>query len=133
MSGTTKNTIQKILLVALSAMAVSIVCISFLSDRENKEKSKYLKNEKSLVEEELREIIKNYDHLTKEHVTNSTELLLEKKKAEVLLDNIAHTTLDYESLTDYRKKMIELRKSNLQIQRKLHSSMSSGSINTSFK
>lgn len=133
MSGTTKDTIQKILLVALSAMAVSIVCISFLSDRENKEKIQYLKNEKSLVQEELKDIIKNYDHLTKEHTQNSEELLLEKKKAEKLLDNIAHTTLDYESLTDYRKKMIELRKSNLHIQRKLHSSTSSGPIKTSFK
>jgi len=132
MSGATKDTIQKILLIALSAMTVSMVCISVFNYQDNKKKNLYLDTEKSLVQEELKEIIKNYDHLTKEHVESSAELNIEKKKAEKLLDNLQHTVLDYESIIEYRRKMLELRKGNLRMQRKLHSSMSTGNMNTSF-
>ncbi|AXG69360.1 hypothetical protein KORDIASMS9_01580 [Kordia sp. SMS9] len=132
MSGATKDTIQKILLVALSAMTVSMVCISVFNYQDNKKKNQYLNNEKSLVQEELKEIIKNYDHLAKEHSKNLAEVNMEKKKAEELLDNLKHTALDYESILEYRTKMLELRKGNLRMQRKLHSGMSSGTMNTSF-
>ncbi len=132
MSGATKDTIQKILLVALSAMTVSMVCISVFNYKDNKKKNQYLNNEKSLVQEELKEIIKNYDHLAKEHTANSAELTIEKAKAKKLLDNLRNTVLDYESILEYRTKMLELRKGNLRMQRKLHKGMSSGSMNTSF-
>lgn len=132
MSGATKDTIQKILLVALSAMTVSMVCISVFNYQDNKKKNQYLNNEKSLVQEELKEIIKSYDHLAKEHTEKSAEVNMEKKKAKELLDNLKHTALDYESILEYRTKMLELRKGNLSMQRKLHSGMSSGGMNTSF-
>ncbi|MEM6720518.1 MAG: hypothetical protein AAF611_14420 [Bacteroidota bacterium] len=132
MSGATKDTIQKILLVALSAMTVSMVCISVFNYKDNKKKNQYLDNEKSLVQEELKDIIKNYDHLVKFHAENAVELNVEKKKAEELLDNLQQTTLDYESIIEYRKKMLQLRKGNLRMQRKLHSGMSPGGLNTSF-
>ncbi|MEM6686095.1 MAG: hypothetical protein AAF617_09955 [Bacteroidota bacterium] len=133
MSGATKDTFQKILLITLSALTVSMVCISVLSYQDNKKKKNlYLDNEKVLVQEELKEIIKNYDHLAKEHAENAAELNIEKQKAKKLLENIKHTVLDYESIIEYRKKMLELRKGNLRMQRKLHSSMSSGSMRASF-
>ncbi|WP_298508005.1 hypothetical protein [uncultured Kordia sp.] len=133
MSGATKDTIQKILLIALAAMTVSMVCISvYNQNNNNKEKNEYLDNEKSLVKEELKEIIKNCDHLLKEHKLNSAEVNSEKAKAKELLDNIEHTVLDYNSITEYRKKMLALRKSNLHLQQKLHDGMSPTKMNTSF-
>lgn len=132
MIGATKDTFQKILLIALSAMTVSMVCISVFNYQDNKKRNQYLDNEKLLVQEELKEIIKNYDHLAKEHEENAAELNIEKKKAKELLDTLDNTILDYESIIEYRTKMLELRKSNLRMQRQLHSSMSSGSMRTSF-
>lgn len=132
MSGATKDTIQKILLIALSAMTVSMVCISVFNYKDNKKKNQYLDNEKSLVQEELKQIIKNYDHLVKQHDENATELNVEKGKAIELLDNLKHTILDYESILEYRRKMLELRKGNLRMQQKFHSGLSSGRMNTSF-
>ena len=132
MSGATKDTIQKILLIALSAMTVSMVCISVFNYKDNKKKDRYLDNEKSLVEEELKEIIKNYAHLAKDHKSHSKEVKKGKQKAEKLLDNLEHTVLDYESILEYRRKMLELRKNNHSLQRKLHDGMSIGTMNPSY-
>ncbi len=132
MSGVTKDTIQKILLIALSAMTVSMVCISVFNYKDNKKKDKYLDNEKSLVQEELKEIIKNYAHLAKDYKSHAKEVNKEKQKAEKLLDNLEHTVLDYESILEYRRKMLELRKSNLSLQRKLYNGISIGTMNPSY-
>ncbi|MFK7747408.1 MAG: hypothetical protein AB8B65_03380 [Kordia sp.] len=129
MSGATKDTIQKILLIALAAMTVSMVCISVFNYKDNREKDNYLDNEKLLVKEELVEIIKNYDHLVKEATLDIEEVNSEKLKAIKLLDNLEHSILDYESILEYRKKMLELRKNNHRLQQKQHHETSSTQTN----
>jgi len=127
MSGATKDTIQKILLIALAAMTLSMVCISVYNQNDNEnEKDAYLENEKLLVKEELKEIIKNYDHLTKEHQVKTTEVLAEKQKVKKLLEELEDKVLDYSSITKYRREMLELRKRNQYLQHELHDGMSTG-------
>jgi len=132
MSGPTKDTVQKILLIALSAMTVSLVLISIFNYNDNQQKNAYLDNEKELVQEELLQIIKNYDHLAKQRMSNKQEVTAEKLKAVELLENLRHTILDYESIIDYRTKMLELRKNNHRLQRKLNAGMSSEALQSSF-
>jgi predicted Rossmann fold nucleotide-binding protein DprA/Smf involved in DNA uptake len=129
MSGATKDTVQKILLLALAAMTVSMVSISVFNYKDNKQKNAYLDNEKALVQEELEEIIKNYEHLAKQNVDRSVEVNTEMQKAEKLLDNLQHTILDYESIIEYRTQMLELRKNNHRMQRKFTNGMSTGGMN----
>lgn len=133
MSGFKKDTIQKILLIALAAMTVSMIFISVFNYKDNQEKSNYLDKENALVQEELEEIIKNYDHLLKINTANTEELTTEKNKAKELLSKIRHTILDYESIIKYRKELLVLRKSNLQLQQALNDGMLSGSLNTTYK
>jgi hypothetical protein len=132
MSGTTKDTIQKILLIALGALTVSMISISFLNNNESRQKNKYLDHEKALVQEELEEIIKNYDHLAALHADQSAEVFTEKEKAVKLLDELQHTILDYESILTYRREMLELRKYNHRMQRKFHTNLEVDSINPKF-
>ncbi|WP_046744012.1 hypothetical protein [Kordia zhangzhouensis] len=132
MGRATKDTIQRILLIALSAMTVSMILISIFNYNDNKQKNEYLEKEKVLVQEELTEIIKNYDHFGKVSTTKATQVQLEKEKVKALLKRIQASVLDYETIIDYRKQMIELRKSNRQMQQELNQGMSSGDMNTSY-
>jgi len=133
MSGVTKDTIQKILLIALAAMTVSMVLISVFNHNDNKEKSAYLENEKTLVREELIDIIKNYDHLSKHNATEALILKSERKKAKELLKQVEKTTLDYESIIKYRKQLLALRKTNRQLHRELDGNdMQGGSLDATY-
>jgi ElaB/YqjD/DUF883 family membrane-anchored ribosome-binding protein len=132
MSGVTKETIQKILLIALAAMTVSMVFISVFNYKDNQQKSDYLEKEKILVQEELIEIIKNYDHLLKQTTTNNEELVAEKNKAKELLNKIRHTVLDYDTIILYREQLLILRKNNLRLQRKLNIGMSADGLNLAY-
>ncbi|MBC8754465.1 hypothetical protein H2O64_07260 [Kordia sp. YSTF-M3] len=132
MSGVTKETIQKILLIALAAMTVSMVFISVFNYKDNQQKSDYLEKEKILVQEELTEIIKSYDHLIKQNTANTEELLTEKNKAKELLNKIRHTVLDYETIIQYRRQLLVLRKNNLRLQRKLNIGMSADGLNLAY-
>ncbi len=132
MSGVTKDTIQKILLIALAAMTVSMVFISVFNYKDNQQKSDYLEKENILVQEELTEIIKNYDHLLKERTADMEELAAERTKAKELLKKIRNTVLDYETIIQYRRQLLTLRKNNIQLQRKLNEGMSSGSLNATY-
>ncbi|QHI38000.1 hypothetical protein IMCC3317_33830 [Kordia antarctica] len=131
MSGVTKNTIQKILLIALSAMTVAMVLISVFNYKDNRQKSEYLDKENVLVQEELTEIIKSYDHLTKHNNIDSEEVIAEKTKAKELLKKIRQTVLNYETIITYRKQLLVLRKSNQQLQHNFDDdSISFGKLNT---
>ncbi|EDP98314.1 hypothetical protein U8527_20180 [Kordia algicida OT-1] len=132
MSRATKDTIQKILLIALGAMTVSMVLISVFNYKDNRQKNDYLEHEKVLVEEELTVIIKSYSHIANHHTLNADEINVEKEKAEKLLDNLKSTVLDYESIIEYRRKMLELRKNNHRLQETFHKGMSAGAINTTY-
>jgi hypothetical protein len=132
MSGVKKDTIQKILLIALAAMTVSMVLISVFNYKDNKQKSDYLKNEKELVHEELTDIIKNYDHLIKKNITDTSVLNSEKKKVKELLKKVDETVLDYESIIKYRKQLLILRKTNRQLQQQLDGGMQSGRLNSTY-
>lgn len=132
MSGVTKDTIQKILLLALAAMTVSMVLISVFNYNDNREKNDYLENEKVLVREELNDIIKNYDHLTKQNTTDGSIIKSERKKAKELLKKVEQSILDYESIIKYRKQLLALRKTNRQLQRKLDGSMQGESVNSTY-
>ncbi|WP_046757812.1 hypothetical protein [Kordia jejudonensis] len=123
MSGVTKDTIQKILLLALAAMTVSMVFISIFNYNDNIEKNDYLDNEKILVREELMDIIKNYDHLGKLQVVDHSILKSERRKAKELLRKIEQSDLDYESIIKYRKQLLTLRKTNRQLHRKFDGSL----------
>lgn len=113
-------------------MTVSMILISIFNYNDNKQKNEYLEKEKVLVQEELTEIIKNYDHFGKVSTTKATQVQLEKEKVKALLKRIQASVLDYETIIDYRKQMIELRKSNRQMQQELNQGMSSGDMNTSY-
>lgn len=132
MSGVKKDTIQKILLLALAAMTVSMVLISVFNYKGNKQKSDYLENEKELVHEELTDIIKNYDHLIKQNITDASVLNSEKKKARELLKKVDQSVLDYESIIKYRKQLLILRKTNRQLQQQFDGGMQSGRLNSSY-
>ena len=131
MGETRKDTIQKILLIALSAMTVSMILISAFNYNDNRQKNEYLEKEKVLVQEELTEIIKNYDHFGNVSAATAEEVKTEKTKIKALLKNIQVSILDYETILDYRKQMIELRKNNRKMQQKLNQGISSGNMNTS--
>jgi len=133
MSGVTKDTIQKILLIALAAMTVSMIFISVFNYKDTQQKSDYLEKENTLVQEELTEIIKNYDHLLKLNTASAEKLIAEKNKAKELLNKIRRSVLDYESIIMYRRKLLVLRKSNLHLQRALNDGLSKGSLNTTYK
>jgi hypothetical protein len=132
MSGVTKDTIQKILLLALAAMTVSMVLISIFNHNDSKEKDDYLESEKVLVREELLDIIKNYDHLAKLDTTETLILKSERKKAKALLKKIEQSILDYESIINYRKQLLVLRKTNRELHRKHEGTMQGGNFNTSY-
>lgn len=132
MSGVTKDTIQKILLLALAAMTVSMVLISIFNYNDHREKNDYLENEKVLVRAELTDLIKNYDHLAKQNTMDALILKSERKKAKELLKNVEQSILDYESIIKYRKQLLALRKTNRQLQRELDGSMQGGNLNSSY-
>ena len=133
MSGVTKDTIQKILLIALSAMTVSMVLISVFNYKENREKSDYLDKEKVLVQAELKQIIKSYDHLAKYNKINSAEVIAERTKAKEFQKKISQSALDYETIIKFREQLLILRKSNHQLKHQLHSDgISSGRLNTAY-
>lgn len=132
MSGVTKDSIQKILMIALSAMTVSMVLISVFNYKDNRQKDQYLEKENVLVQEELTEIIKNYDHLLKENTADLKELVAEKTKVKELLNKIRHTILDYETIIKYRRQLLVFRKNNIQLQRKLNDGISTGAFNTAY-
>lgn len=123
MSGVNKDTIQKILLLALAAMTVSMVLISVFNYNDTKEKNDYLENEKILIREELTDIIKSYDHLAKLKNVDHSILRTERKKAKELLTKVEQTVLDYESIINYRKQLLVLRKTNRKLHREFDSSM----------
>ena len=134
MSGVTKNTIQKILLIALSAMTVAMVLISVFNYKDNKQKSEYLDKENVFVQEELIEIIKSYDHLTAHDKIDYEEVIAERTKAEELLKKIRQTVLDYETIINYRKELLVLRKNNQRLQHNFDDdSISSNRLNTLYK
>lgn len=132
MSGVTKDTIQKILLLALAAMTVSMVLISVFNYNDNKEKSDYLESEKILVREELTDIIKNYDHLAKLQNVDHSILRSERRKAKELLKKVEQTVLDYESIINYRTQLLALRKTNRKLHRRFEGGMQGGTLNTSY-
>lgn len=132
MSITRKDTIQKILLIALGAMTVSMILISMFNYKDNRQKNEYLEKEMVLIQEELSEIAKNYDHLSKISAEDIKEVKAEQVKVKTLLDDIRHTILDYDTIIQYRKQMLELRKSNQNIRRRLETGMSSGTMNTNY-
>ncbi|WP_298419322.1 hypothetical protein [uncultured Kordia sp.] len=123
MSGVTKDTIQKILLIALAAMTVSMVLISIFNYNDNREMNDYLDTEKVLMREELMDIIKNYDHLAKLNTTDRSILKSERRKAKELLKKVEKSVLDYDSIISYRKQLLTLRKTNRQLQRKFDGAM----------
>ncbi|WP_420571613.1 hypothetical protein [Kordia sp.] len=132
MSRATKDTIQKILLIALSAMTVSMVLISVFNYKDNRQKNDYLDKEKILVQEELEVIIKNYTHIASHHKIHSEEINIEKEKAVKLLNSLKNTIIDYESIIKYRREMLELRKNNHRLQETFHQGMSTESMNTTY-
>lgn len=118
MSVITKGIIQRILLIALSASTLSMVCISLFNYRENEQKEVYLDAEKLLVQEELMEIMRNYDYLKEENIIPKNIVLKEKEKIQLLLTEIKSKELDYESILIYRKQLVNLRNNNLEFQKK---------------
>lgn len=132
MSAVTKDSIQKILMIALAAMTVSMVLITVFNYKDNREMDQYLEKENVLVQEELTEIIKSYDHLLKENVVDLEELNTERTKAKELLNKIRRTVLDYETIIAYRTELLALRKSNLQLQHKVNHGMSKGVLNATY-
>jgi ElaB/YqjD/DUF883 family membrane-anchored ribosome-binding protein len=132
MSAVTKDSIQKILIIALAAMIVSMVFISVFNYKDNRQKNQYLEKENTLVQEELTQIIKNYDHLLKETTTDSEELHAERTNAKELLNKIRRTVLDYETIIQYRRQLLVLRKNNLQLQHKVNHGISTGVLNTAY-
>jgi len=123
MSAVTKDSIQKILMLALAAMTVSMVLITVFNYKDNRQKDQYLEKENVLVQEELTQIIKSYDHLIKENIANLEELRAEQAKAKELLDKIRRTVLDYDTIIKYRQQLLVLRKNNLQFQHKTNHSI----------
>lgn len=135
MSSTTKDTIQRILLIALAAMTVSMVLVSVFNYKDSQQKNEYLENEKLLVQQELTDIIKNYEHLAKESDVNKKVLNVEKEKVKKLLNKIERSVLDYEEIIEYRKELLALRKSSIEMQRKAYNAdqgASKGTFNTTY-
>ncbi|WP_430410512.1 hypothetical protein [Kordia sp.] len=132
MSGITKDTIQKILLIALAAMTVSMVLISVFNYNDTQEKNNYLDNEKVLVREELMDIIKNYDHLAKINTADRSILKSERRKAKALLKKVEQSVLDYDSIISYRKQLLALRKTNRELHRKHEGTIQGGNLNSSY-
>ena len=132
MSYLPKNTLQKILLFALSGMTICMIFVSVFNYKDNKQKIEYLETERILAQEELQEIIKNYDLLIKQYIVAPTVLKEEKGKVKVLLEQIGQNVLDYEEIINYRKQLLILRKNNKKIQHSLGGSIQSRKSNTSY-
>ena len=108
---------QKLILGALILSILGLIAISYYNYSESEEKIAFLRSEKKMLIEDLKNIRTDFDDLSKNNEANLTEIESNKKRIQSLIDSIDVLEVDYNTLRQYRVQMSGLRKENQQLRR----------------
>jgi len=103
------NTALKILtgILAVALIALSIYTITFYN--EEKENKEILKKEKSVIEDELNELIVNYDEAIEENEVMDQDLVNARERISRLLDSVEDNEANIVLISRYRREISNLK------------------------
>ncbi|MCM4155212.1 hypothetical protein [Gramella sp. AN32] len=109
MTESKNNTALKILtgILAVALIALSIYTIKFYN--EEKENKEILQKEKSVIENELNELIVNYDEAIKENEVMDQDLVNARNRIATLLDSVKDNDANLVLISRYRREIGNLR------------------------
>jgi len=103
------NTALKILtgILAVALIALSIYTITFYN--EEKENKEILKKEKSVIEDELNELIVNYDEAIEKNEVMDQDLVNARERISRLLDSVEDNEANIVLISRYRREISNLK------------------------
>ena len=109
MTESKNNTALKILtgILAVALIALSIYTIKFYN--EEKENKEILQKEKGVIENELNELIVNYDEAIKENEVMDQDLVNARNRIATLLDSVKDNDANLVLISRYRREIGNLR------------------------
>ena len=105
-----KNRRNNIIVIILLVILVIMVVLFFMQRREHGLMVSNIRDEKDSIQQELTQMVVNYDMLKTENDTINEQLVLAQSKVKDLLIEVEQTKrVSYEKINDYQKQVTTLR------------------------
>src|SRR5690554_691638 len=111
----------KILVGVLSILLIALAVYTVTLFNDNKSKISTLESQKADIEEELEDLIANYDDIIKDNELKDKDLLAARERISVLLDSVKDAQANVTLIERYKAEISKLKKERTKLFRKADS------------
>lgn len=111
----------KILVGVLSILLIALAVYTVTLFNDNKSKITSLENQKADIEEELEDLIANYDDIIKDNELKDKDLLAARERISILLDSVKDAQANVTLIERYKAEISKLKKERTKLFRKADS------------
>jgi hypothetical protein len=121
MTETNNNTRFKVLIGVLALLLIGLAVYTFTLFKDSKDTITTLESDKIEVQNELEDLIENYNEIISENETKDTQLLAARERIVVLLDSVKDSSANVALIRRYRREIDNLKNERITLFRRADS------------